>query len=128
MGSLVEALIAFRTAYDDSAGVEIVVESLALTEKFRCKNDIVTAVFLSDILRIAHRNRALDHHDGVWIHLHHQFDDFLNMGRVEVIFYRVVICWSCNDDEVCVFIGFCCIGLAFSWSGFSAKYLSIYSS
>ena len=47
MGSLVEALIAFRTAYDDSTGVEIVVESLALTEKFRCKNDIVTAVFLS---------------------------------------------------------------------------------
>lgn len=28
----------------------------------------------------------------------------------EVIFYRVVICWSCNDDEVCVFIGFCSIG------------------
>ena len=110
MSSLVEALIAFRTAYDDSTGVEIVVESLALTEKFRRKNDIVTTVFLSDILSIAHRNRAFDHHDGVWIHLHHQLDDFFNMGRVEVIFDRVVICRSCNDDEVCVFIGFCSIG------------------
>ncbi len=92
------------------AGVEVVEESLALTEKFRSENDIVATVLLSYILRVAHRNGAFDDHDGVWIHLHHQLDDFLNMGRVEVIFYRVVVCWSGNDDEVGVLIGFFSIG------------------
>ena len=44
------------------------------------------ARLLADGFGVAYRNGALDDHDGIGIHLHHQTDDFFYVRGVEVVF------------------------------------------
>ena len=85
MSSLIESLVALRTAYDDTARVEVIVERLALAEELRSEDDVVAVVFLPNALSVAYRDGRLDDHDGLGVYLHNQFDNFLYMTGIEVI-------------------------------------------
>ena len=64
--------------HDDPAGIEIIVQRLALPQEFRAENDIFRIVLLPDGRGIPHRNGGLDDHHGAGVHLQHQLDDRLH--------------------------------------------------
>ena len=55
-------------AYNDTAGIQIVIQRFALTQKFRTEQDVLAVHLFPDTFGIAHRNRGFNHHDGVGIH------------------------------------------------------------
>ena len=112
-GCLVQSLVTIRSAHDDAARVEVVVECLALAQEFGSEDDVLAARLLADAFGVAYRNGALDDHDGIGIHLHHQADDFFYVRGVEVVFHRIIVGWCSNHYEVGILIGFFSIGCGF---------------
>ena len=93
-----------RTAHDDAARVEIVVECLALAQKLGREDHVVRVELLADVFRVAHGNGALYHHDGPWVYSLHLFNHFLHVRRVKVILYRVIVGGSGDYHEVRVLV------------------------
>ena len=110
MRRLVEPLISCRSAHDDAARVEIVVERLALAQEFRGEDDVLAAHLLAYVLGVAHWDGALDDHDGIWVHLLDQLDDLFYMRCVEVVLHGVVVGWRGDYHEVGIPVGCGCIG------------------
>ena len=104
MRSVVQTRISLWASYDNTAGIEIVVKSFALAQELRGEDDVVVVVFLAHALRVAYRYGALDHHNGLRIHLHHQFNDLFHMTRVEIVLYWVIVGGCGNDNEVGIFV------------------------
>ena len=59
-GGFVQAVVSFGTAYDDAAGVKVVVKCLAFAQELGGEQDIVAARLHPDGFRITHRYGALD--------------------------------------------------------------------
>ena len=90
-----------RYAEDDAGRVEIVVEGLALAEELRSeKQSELPAVAVVEAFAIAYRNGALYDNDGLRIDFPDQVDDFLHVGGVEVVPYRVVVGRGGHDHEI----------------------------
>ena len=123
MGLFIELLVAFRTSDDDATRVEIVIKGFAFAQEFGSKEDVFTGISLSYSLGITYRNGALDDHDSCGINLHDEFDDLFNMGGIEVILYRVIVCGRSNDDEICIAIGCNCIRSSHKIKWFLAQIL-----
>lgn len=62
-------------------------------------------VSLSDGGGVAHGYGRLDDDDGVGVDLEHEFDDFFDVRRVEVVFHSVVVGGCGYDDEFSVGVG-----------------------
>ena len=110
MRRLVEPIISCRSAHDDAARVEIVVERLALAQEFGGEDDVLAAHLPAYVLGVAHWDGALDDHDGIWVHLLDQLDDLFYMRCVEVVLHGVVVGWRGDYHEVGIPVGFGCIG------------------
>ena len=61
-------LLVIVGAHDDAAGVQVVVEGLALAEELRGEDDVVDAVLRTDAVGVAHGDGALDDHQDFGIH------------------------------------------------------------
>ena len=100
-----EARILHIRAHDDTGGIEVIVERLALAQKLRAEDDVLAARFLSDGLCIAHGDGAFDDHDRLGIDLHHERDDGLHRRGIEEILLAVVVGGRGDDDDLCLGIG-----------------------
>ena len=97
-------------AHDDAAGIEVVVEGLALAEELGREEQVqflhaALGVLQVEAAGIAHGDGGLDDHDGIGIDLQNQVDDFLDMAGVKIVLYRVVVGRGGDDHEVGVGIG-----------------------
>ena len=105
-------------ADDDTGGVEVVVEGLGLAEEFRSEDDagdddlhravglaLAIGELLAGVAGIADGDGRLDDHHGVRIDLEDQLDDFLDVGRVEEVLFRVVVGRGGDHDEGGVAVG-----------------------
>ena len=105
-GGVLGALVA---ADDDTAGVEVVVEGFALAQELGAEDDFVAAVLGADGLRVAHGNSGLDDHRGAGVDAHHQLDDLLHVGAVEVVCLGVVVGGRGDDYEFGVAVRSCAV-------------------
>ena len=53
--------------YNDSARIEVIIQCLGFTEKFRAEDDIVAMVFFADRSSVSNRNRRFNNNDCVRI-------------------------------------------------------------
>ena len=123
MSLFIESLVAFWTSDNDATRVEIIIKGFAFAQEFGSKEDVFTGISLSYSLGITYRNGALDDHDSCGINLHDEFDDLFNMGGIEVILYRVIVCGRSNDYEICIAIGCNCIRSSHKIKWFLAQIL-----
>ena len=105
VGGGVEAAVALRPSDDDTAGIEVVVQGLALAQELRGEDDVVAVVFAPHAVTISHGDGRLDDHDGLRIHLHDELDDLLDMARVEIVLLRVVVGRRGDNHEVGIAVG-----------------------
>ena len=115
------ALNDFRCADDDSAGVEVVVESLAFPQKLRCEYEVELFAFqlgvVLETVEIFHIHApaetngdgAFDDHHRVGVDVEHQVDDLFHVFCVEIIAYGVIVGRSGNHHEVRIFVCRCSI-------------------
>ena len=94
----------FGDAHNNAAGVEIVIESLALAQEFRAENQVEFLHALGAILNIqstsiAHGDSALDDHHGVRIHLQHSVNDGLYRTGIKEVLLTVIVGRSGNNDK-----------------------------
>ena len=82
---------------NDTGRIKIIVQSLALTQEFRAKNDIVTVELLTNTCCITNWDGALDNHNGFRIVFDDQFDYSFNCTCIKEIFLAIVIC-RCSDN------------------------------
>ena len=79
MCRFVQTGITLRSAHNDTTGIEVVIQSLALSQEFWREYDIFRIEFLSYTLGITDRNRTLNDHNGIRINALYQLDDFFHM-------------------------------------------------
>ena len=96
-------------AYDDAAWIEIIIESLALSEELRGEEEIellhsFLGILLIQASGITNWDGTLDYHHCIRIHLQDQVDNFFYMSGVEEVLHWVVVRWCCNDYEVGIFV------------------------
>ena len=107
MSSFYQTLIV-QVGSDDNAGrIQVIVKSLRFTQEFRTENDILAVELFSYTCRIAHRNRGLDNHDGVWVIFHNQLDYSFNRRRIKVLGLAVIVSRSRNHNKIRIAI--CCL-------------------
>ena len=107
----------FRIPYDDTAGVQVVIQRLAFAQELGREQQVEPfplqgggVLELSGILHvqapaIPYRNGALDDHHRIRIHLQHQVNHLLHMARVKVILHGVIVRGSGNHHKVRVPVG-----------------------
>ena len=61
-------------------------------------------VFLVERTSIAYRNGALDDHHGIGVDTKHKVDDVLDVMSIKEVLDWVIICWRCDDDEICILV------------------------
>ena len=105
MRGLVQSRVSLRSAHDDAARVEVVIQCLALPQKLRGEDDVFRARLPADAFRVPYRYRTFDHHDGIRVHALDEFYDLLHVARVEVVLYRIVVGRGCYHHEVSVPVG-----------------------
>ena len=98
-GSLFQLGISLRTTYNDTARIEIVIQSLVFAEKFRREQDIFTTSLLTDKFSIIHRNGGFDHHNGIGVAMHNGLYYRFNGRSVKEIVYRIIAGWSSNHNK-----------------------------
>ena len=104
IGSLHQAGVIHISTHNDTARVQIVVQSFRLTQELRAENDVVAVVLFTHRSRESDRNRGLNDHDGIWIVLHHQLNDRFDRAGVKEILSRIIIGRRRNNDEVRVLV------------------------
>ena len=105
-------------ADNDSAGVEVVVQRLALAEELRGEDDaghyhpeaavglaLAIAEFLAHVGGVAYGHGGLYDHGGVGVDFQHQLDDFLYVASVEEVLLGVVVGGGRYDHELGVPVG-----------------------
>ncbi len=104
-------------ADDDAAGVEVVVQRLALAEELRGEDDaghyhpeaavglaLAVAELLAHVGGVAYGHGGLDDHGGVGVDFQHQLDDFLYVACVEEVLLGVVVGGGRYHHELGVFV------------------------
>ena len=111
------AINLFGAAHDDAAGIEIVVEGLALAEKLGREEEVevlalevgieeeLEGILLVERAGVTHGDGALDDHHGVGVDAEDQVNDILDVVGVEEVFDGVVVCRRGDDDEVGIAVG-----------------------
>ena len=107
--SLHQSSIFHIGADNDARRIQVIIESLALAQELRAKDDVVTVELFARRCRVANRNGALNNHDGFRVILNHQLDDRFDCTGVEEILFTIVICRCSNDHEICIGVCFLCI-------------------
>ena len=91
--------------HHDAAGVQVVVECLALTQELRAEEDPAVAQPLTKARCVAHRDGRLDDDPGVRVHRAHGGDGGLDGARVEEVPIAVVVGGRGDDGVVGARVG-----------------------
>ena len=97
--------VILRRANHDAAGVQVVVERLALAQELRAEEDLAVAQPLSQARGVAHGDGRLDDDPGVRVHRAHGGDGGLDGARVEEVPIAVVVGGRCDDSIVGTSVG-----------------------
>lgn len=97
--------VLLRRAHHDAAGVQVVVESLALAQELGAEEDLGIAQPLAQARGVADGDRRLDDDPGVRVHRAHGGDGGLDGARVEEVPVRVVVGGRGDDGVVGARIG-----------------------
>ena len=97
--------VILRRAHHDAAGVQVVVERLALAQELRAEEDLLVAQPLTKARSVADRDGRLDDDPGVQVNRAHGGDGGLDGARVEEIPVGIVVGGRSDDDEVGARIG-----------------------
>ena len=106
MCSFYQPSVFYIRTNDDSGRVKVIIQSLALTQKFRAEDNIVAVIFFADTCCEANRNRGLYHHNCFRVILNYQFDNRFNCRGIKEIFLAVIVGRSCNDNKISIRIRF----------------------
>jgi len=91
-------------ADNDAAGVKVVMQGFAFTQKFRAKDDVQSRVLLLELFRVADRHGGLDDQHRLGIDLAYGCDHCLDTAGVEVVGFGVVVSRRGDNDELGVLI------------------------
>ena len=86
--------------------MQVVIERLALAQEFRRIEDIVAIELRLESGGITDRHCGFDDHQRLRVDHQHVLHNRFDGARIETIGFRVVICWSGDEDEVSVGVGF----------------------
>lgn len=92
--------VLLRRAHHDAAGVQVVVERLALAQELRAEEDLAVAQPLAQARGVAHGDGRLDDDPGVRVHRANGGDGGLDGARVEEVPIRVVVGGRGDDGVV----------------------------
>ena len=92
-------------AHHDAAGVQVVVERLALAQELGAEEDLLVAQPLAQARGVAHGDGRLDDDPGVRVHRAHGGDGGLDGARVEEVSVRVVVGGRRDDGVVGASVG-----------------------
>ena len=109
MCSFYQPSVFYIRTNDDTGRVKVIIQSLALTQKFRAEDNIVAVIFFADTCCEANRNRGLYHHNCFRVILNHQLDNRFNRRSIKEIFLAVIVGRSCNHNKISIRICFFCI-------------------
>ena len=87
-------------AHHNARRVQVVVQGLALAQKFGRENQVGATQLLLEPIGKTHRNGGLDHHHRRRVDGHHLAHHRLHRTRVEIVGLGVVIRWRGDDDKV----------------------------
>ena len=107
MGCLYQFRIIRICSNDDTAWIQIIVQSLGFTKKFWAEDNVFGVIFLSDRFCVSNRNGRFNDHDRIRIYFKHQFNHGLHSRSVEIVFLAVIVCRRCDHYIVSIFI--CCL-------------------
>ena len=104
------AVYHLRHSDNDPAGIEVVVQGLALAQELRGEQQVKPPHALPPVLHVqaaavAHGDGGLDDHHRVRVDLQHEVYDLLHVRGVEVVAHGVVVGRCGNDDELRVGVG-----------------------
>ena len=91
---------------NDTGRIKVVVQSLALTQKFRAKNNVVAVEFFTNTCCITNRDGALDNHDSFWIIFNDQLNYSFHCRGIKEIFLAIVVCRSSNYYKISITVCF----------------------
>ena len=97
--------VVLRRAHHDAAGMQVVVECLALAQELWAEEDLAVAQSLSQARGIAHGDRRFDDDPGVRVHRAHGGDGGLDGGSVEEVLIGIVVGGRGDDGVVGARIG-----------------------
>ncbi len=87
-------------ADDDPGRIEVVIECLGLPQEFRAEQDTVGMELLSHCLRVADRDRRLNHDISTLVHGEDKSDHVLDCRSIKIILLRIVVGRRSHDNEV----------------------------
>ena len=109
MCSLHQTGVFYIRTNNDTARIQVVVQSLTLTQELRAEDNVIAVIFFTDACGEANRNRRLDYHDCFRVILNYQFDNSFNSRGIKEIFLAVIVGRSCNNNKISIRICFLCI-------------------
>ncbi len=89
-----------------AAGVEVVVQCFAFSQKLRAEYDLVGVQLLAQLFGVAHRDGAFDDHSCVGVNGQYVPRHCFNRLGIEVVGFRVVIGGGGNNHKACAHISF----------------------
>ena len=104
-----QPLIVQVSANDDTRRIQIVIQSLRLTQELRAENDVLAVELLTHACGVANRNGGLDDHNCIRIVLHDQLDHSLNRRCVEMLRVTVVVRRGRYNNKVRIRVCSLCI-------------------
>jgi hypothetical protein len=105
ISSLHQTCVIHISTHNDTARVQVVVQSLRLTQELRTEDDVITVVLFTNRSCKANRNRRLDDHDSIRIILDYQLDDSFNCRSIKEVLLAVIVGRCCDNNEVCILVG-----------------------
>ena len=96
-------------ANDNAARIQIVIQSLALTQKLWAEDNIVAVIFFADTCCEANRNRGLYHHNCFRVILNYQFNHGFYCAGIKKVLLWIVVCRCSNYHKIGVTICFLCV-------------------
>ena len=84
-------VIIHRRAHDDARRVQVVIERMALAQELRGEDDLLVTGLLTQLRRVADRNRRLDDDPAIRVVFADRLDRGLDARRVEVVLLRIII-------------------------------------
>ena len=106
MCSLYQTSIVNICTDNDTGRIKVVVQSLALTQKFRAKNDIVTVELLTNACCITNRDSALNNHDSFRIIFDDQLDYSFHCAGVEKVLLTIIVGRCSNYYKISIRVCF----------------------
>ena len=91
---------------NDTRRIKVIVQCLALSQKFRTEDDIVAVELFTNSSRIANWDRGLNHHNSFWVVLDNQLDNCFNCTCVEKVLLAIVICRSSDYYKISIRVCF----------------------